>query len=90
MISRILEFIKKPQTMNKVGKSFNNKFKVLFLAVLLMGGISANAQLSLPSNSTDVQDAVEDTPIDGFLSIGLIAGAAIGLRKKFKGKEIEA
>ena len=75
--------------MNKVGKSFSKKFKMLFVAVLLMGGISANAQIALPNNAQNVTDSAEDTPIDGFLSVGLIAGAAIGLRKKFMGKEIE-
>lgn len=75
--------------MNKVGNSFNRKFKMLFVAVLFMGSITANAQLSLPDGNANVVDSTADAPIDGFLSIGLIAGAAIGIRKKFKGKEIE-
>lgn len=59
----------------------SKRIKVLFTGLLLMGSLTASAQLTLPGNS----NTVEDAPIDGFLSIGLIAGACIGLRKRFKG-----
>lgn len=38
------------------------------------------AQLTLPGGETTVDDA----PIDGLIAVGLIAGAAIGLKAKSK------
>lgn len=59
----------------------SKKIKLLFTGLLLLGSLTASAQITLPGGSGTVQDA----PIDGFLSIGLIAGACIGLRKHLKG-----
>lgn len=64
------------------------KKTILILTVLLfVATYTASAQMvegtgiGLPGGDDNISDA----PIDGFLSIGLIIGAAIGLRKKFKG-----
>ena len=58
------------------------KKTILILTVLLfVATYTASAQIGLPGGDDNIGDA----PIDGFLSIGLIIGAAIGLRKKFKG-----
>lgn len=68
-------------------KNFNYLSKrtaLAFTALLLMGSLTATAQLTLPDNSDNVED-VADAPIDGFLSLGLLAGVAFGLRKKIKG-----
>lgn len=55
---------------------------VLFTALLLVGSFTANAQLDLPGGGGS---NIPDAPIDGFLSIGLIVGACIGLGKRIKG-----
>lgn len=65
-------------------KKLNKKTALIFTALLLMGSLAATAQITLPGESDNVED-VPDAPIDGFLTVGLIAGAAIGLRKKIKG-----
>lgn len=66
----------------KNNKLFSGKgIKVILTGLLLVAGLSANAQITLPGGDSNVPDA----PIDGFLSIGLIAGACIGLRKKIRG-----
>lgn len=68
-------------------KNFNilsKKTALIFTVLLLMGSLAANAQITLPGGSDNVED-VPEAPIDGFLTLGLIAGAAIGLRKKIKG-----
>lgn len=57
------------------------RVKLLFVALLLVGGLSANAQIGLPGGNDNIPDA----PIDGFLAVGLIAGACLGLRKRIKG-----
>lgn len=72
-------------------KNFNilsKKTALIFTALLLMGSLAASAQITLPGGSDNVEDVPADAPIDGFLTIGLIAGAAIGLRKKIKGLKI--
>lgn len=68
-------------------KTLRNRMKLMFLGLLLMVSFAANAQIQLPGDGT-VKD-VPDAPIDGFISIGLIAGACIGLRKHLKGKEVK-
>lgn len=73
--------------MKKNYKTFSKKTALIFSALLLVGSLAANAQMEtnggigLPNGDPNIPDA----PIDGFLSIGLIAGAAIGLRKKIIG-----
>lgn len=62
-------------------RNLGKKVKLLFTGLLLVGSLSANAQIGLPGGNSNIPDA----PIDGFLSIGLIAGACIGLRKRIKG-----
>lgn len=68
--------------MKKSNKVFSKKMILMFTGLLLMGSLTANAQLDLPGGGGS---NIPDAPIDGFLSIGLIAGACIGLRKHFKG-----
>ncbi len=51
-----------------------------------MGSLTANAQLDLPDGGSNIPDV----PIDGFLSIGLIAGACIDLHKKIKALKEQA
>ena len=70
--------------MKKNFSFLSRKTALIFTALLLMGSLAVSAQITLPGNSDNVED-VPDSPIDGFLTIGLIAGAAIGLRKKIKG-----
>lgn len=66
----------------KNNKKFSGKgIKLVVTGLLLVAGLSANAQIGLPGGDSNIPDA----PIDGFLSIGLIAGACIGLRKKIRG-----
>ena len=60
----------------------NKRVKLLFTGLLLISSLTANAQLDLPGGG---EPNIPDAPIDGFLSIGLIAGACIGLRKQIKG-----
>lgn len=67
--------------MKKENKTISKKMKLMFVGLLLVGSFTASAQLTLPGGS----DTVEDAPIDGFLTLGLIAGACIGLRKRIKG-----
>jgi len=57
----------------------------MFIGLLLIGSFTANAQITLPGGGT-VEDA-PDSPIDGFLTVSLIAGACIGLRKHLKGNK---
>ncbi len=72
--------------MKKNNTAVSRKFKLMFIGLLLIGSFTANAQITLPGGGT-VQDA-PDAPIDGFLTIGLIAGACIGLRKHLKGEKL--
>lgn len=51
------------------------------MLLLLFMGIGAQAQISFPD---DVNDEAPAAPIDGFIAIGLAAGAIFGLRKKLK------
>lgn len=69
-------------TMKVENRNTDKKVKLLFTAILLVGSLTANAQLTLPNHGAA---NVPDAPIDGFLAIGLIAGACIGLRKRIKG-----
>ncbi|SDW37908.1 hypothetical protein [Aequorivita viscosa] len=62
-------------------RTINRKAILLLTGLLVVGSLTANAQIGLPGGDPNIPDA----PIDGFLSIGLIAGACIGLRKKIKG-----
>lgn len=64
-------------------RNLGGKTKLLFAALLLMGSLAANAQIDLPGGDDNIPDA----PIDGFMAVGLIAGAYIGLRKQLKGKK---
>ena len=61
----------------KIGK----KVRLLFLGALLIGSMTTNAQITLPGGDSNIPDA----PIDGFLTLGLIAGACIGLRRRING-----
>lgn len=72
--------------MKKIINSINRKSLLLITALLLVGSVSANAQIGLPGDDGNVND-VPPTPIDGFVITGLIAGAAIGLRKHFKNQK---
>ena len=64
--------------MRKNYTTLGKKTILILTVLLLVGGFTAVAQIGTP-------DPVLDAPIDGFLSIGLIIGAALGLRKKIKG-----
>lgn len=80
--------------------SVTSNLKLLFAATFLVGSLSVNAQIyyetnergeyetnsgiGLPGGGDDVDDETPQAPIDGFLTIGLIAGAAIGFRKHLK------
>ena len=61
--------------------TISKKTLLLFTGLLLIGSITVTAQIGLPGGDPNIPDA----PIDGLLSIGLIAGACIGLRKRIKG-----
>lgn len=63
-------------------RTINKKAIILFSGLLIIGSLSANAQIGLPDGG---EPNIPDAPIDGFLSIGLIAGTCIGLRKRIKG-----
>ncbi len=67
--------------MKNRNRTISKKVKLLFIGLLLVGGMTANAQITLPGGDANIPDA----PIDGFLTLGLIAGACIGLRKRIKG-----
>ncbi len=67
--------------MKNRNRTINRKVHLLFVGLLLVGSITANAQITLPGGDANIPDA----PIDGFLTLGLIAGACIGLRKRIKG-----
>ena len=62
-------------------RNLNGRVKLLLVVLLFAGGMTANAQIGLPPGGDNIPDA----PIDGFLAVGLIAGACIGLRKRIKG-----
>ncbi len=66
---------------NTANSTTRSKVKVLLFCILLMGSLAVNAQITLPGGDANIPDA----PIDGFLSVALIAGACIGLRKHLKG-----
>ena len=60
--------------------NINKKIKLICIGMFLIGGMSAHAQIGLPGGDSNIPDA----PIDGFISIALIAGACIGLRNRIK------
>ncbi|HLW06963.1 MAG TPA: hypothetical protein VKY45_05310 [Marinilabiliaceae bacterium] len=66
----------------KTSRTTSKKVMLLFTGLLLVGSLTANAQIGLPGGG---DPNIPDAPIDGFLSIGLIAGACIGLLKRIKG-----
>ncbi len=72
----------KSDTMKIENRTTGKKVKLLLTALFLAGSLTANAQLDLPGGGGA---NIPDAPIDGFLAIGLIAGACIGLRKRIKG-----
>jgi len=76
----------KPNIMNSDTRTIRKKITLIFTGLLLLGSLTANAQITLPGGG---DSNIPDAPIDGFISIGLIAGACIGLRKRFQGKGIK-
>lgn len=80
--------------------SVTNKLKLIFTVLFIVGSLSTHAQINyeteergeyetnsgigLPGGGDDIDDETPPVPIDGFLTIGLIAGAAIGFRKHLK------
>lgn len=72
--------------MKKALKSINRKSLLMFSALLIAGSLSATAQIGLPGGDDNIDDATP-VPIDGFIITGLVAGAAIGLRKHIKGQK---
>jgi len=80
--------------------SVTSNSKLLFATLFLVGSLSVNAQIdygtnergeyetnggiTLPGGQDDIDDETPPVPIDGFLTFGLIAGAAIGFRKHLK------
>lgn len=61
--------------------------KIAILSIALMTGIATGfAQLppGMPGDGDMDDTTPPDTPIDGFIIAGLVAGAAIGLRKNIK------
>lgn len=75
----------KIDTMKTKNRIINKKAMLLFTILLMIGGMAANAQIVLPGGG----DAnIPDAPIDGFLSIGIIAGACLGMRKRLKGQRL--
>lgn len=65
----------------------NRKVKLTCIALLFMGSLTASAQIDLPGNGDGQVIDAPAAPIDGFLSVALLAGAAIGLRKHLKGSK---
>lgn len=72
----------KIKNMKTNNSTLNRKVMLLFTSLLLVSSLSANAQIGLPDGG---EPNIPDAPIDGFLSIGLIIGACIGLRKRIVG-----
>ena len=72
----------KPNSMKTDNRTTGKKAKLLITGLLLVGSLTANAQITLPGGG---DPNIPDAPIDGFLSIGLIVGACIGLRRRIKG-----
>ncbi len=58
----------------------NKLRRLLFLgAFIVLGTAQVSAQITFPD---DVDDETPAAPIDGFIGVGLLAGAYFGLRKK--------
>ena len=72
----------KPNSMKTDNRTTGKKAKLLITGLLIVGSLTANAQITLPGGG---DPNIPDAPIDGFLTIGLIAGACIGLRKRIRG-----
>ena len=72
----------KSDIMKTDNRTKGKRTKFFILGLLLVGSLTANAQITLPGGG---DPNIPDAPIDGFLSIGLIAGACIGLRRRIKG-----
>jgi len=68
--------------MKSDNRTKGKRILLVFTGLMLLGSLSADAQITLPGGG---DPNIPDAPIDGFLSIGLIAGACIGLRKRIKG-----
>ena len=68
--------------MKNDNRTKGKRILLFFTGLMLVGSLNANAQITLPGGG---DPNIPDAPIDGFLSIGLIAGACIGLRKRIKG-----
>ncbi len=75
--------------MKKDNKTVSKRIKLMFIGLLLVGSFTASAQIGLPGDGDGTVQDAPDTPIDGFLSIGLIAGACIGLRNRLKAKNLK-
>lgn len=59
----------------------NKKIKLIVVGLFLIVGMTAHAQITLPGGDSNVPDA----PINGLVSIGLIVGACLGIKKRIKG-----
>lgn len=59
----------KINSMKNENRTISKRIKLLFTGLLLVGSLTANAQIGLPGGDSNIPDA----PIDGFLTIGLIA-----------------
>jgi hypothetical protein len=64
----------------KSSKSKSNKPFIIAAIIFLAAITNVNAQIGVPDNPEDTPAA----PIDGFIGVGLIAAAALGMRRKLK------
>lgn len=64
--------------MNTILKALHKKSALLIAVVLLVGSLSANAQIGLPNDHPRVLDEPQETPIDNHIWLGLVAGVLIG------------
>lgn len=66
--------------LKSTGKKNNwkRRTRLLLTGLLLVGSMAAHSQIGLPGGSDNIPDA----PIDGFLVLGLIVGACLGLRNR--------
>jgi len=61
----------------------NSIFKKYMLSILFIVFISTSASAQIIF-ANDVNDQAPTVPIDGFITAGIVAGAFLGLRKRFK------
>ncbi|MFC4689862.1 hypothetical protein ACFO5T_05420 [Dokdonia genika] len=61
----------------------NSIFKKYMLSTLFIVCISTSASAQI-TFANDVNDQAPVAPIDGFVTVGIVAGAFLGLRKRFK------